>query len=671
MQDFQATEQGQGRFRENLLVGLFLTLLLFLAGIKFPALIERLNNLATDFQVSLLPEAQISSTPVIVEVDEKSLAAYGQWPWPRYQVARLLAAIQQCGASAVGVDALFAERDRTSPTEVLQTMSKEFKVPTSVENASKLMPDYDAILGHTLNAGPFVLSYLFTFDNLSLNPCKPKAASSLSRLEAGLSENIFQAKNVACNIQPIQEGAAASGFINAAPDDDGLYRKVPLLIEYQDRLYPSLALQTYLTASGDNHFSVAASETGLNLTINQHQLPLDNAGRLLVKYPTGRQVFLKISAADLLAGSIATKNLQGKIVFIGFSATGLHEFRPTPYAPQFLGVELHATVIDNISRQDFLQRTDHALWFELTLAALLTLGLLLGLTHAAPVTCVIIPVLLVVLISALSQYILASTGVVISPAVPVTMVLVTLLALALLKFTRAHLLAKRMTLLVAQTQEGIIESFCSMCEYRDPETGAHIKRTQNYVKVLAEHLQTHPKFKRVLTTEMIDLLFKAAPLHDIGKIGIRDNILLKPGQLGVDEMEVMKSHPQIGADIIKSAALQTGWNPFMQTAYQISLYHQEKWDGSGYPEGLTGENIPLSARFMALADVYDALISKRVYKPAFSHNTAVTIIKATKGIHFDPLLVDAFEVIHEEFRDIALRFLDDEEQRNTLLGDNT
>jgi len=189
-----------------------------------------------------------------------------------------------------------------------------------------------------------------------------------------------------------------------------------------------------------------------------------------------------------------------------------------------------------------------------------------------------------------------------------------------------------------------------------------------YVKALALHLRRHPKYKKVLTNEIIELLFKAAPLHDIGKIGIRDHILLKNDRLNDQEFTTMKSHPQIGAEIIASVAGQIGWNPFMKMAHQISLYHQEKWDGSGYPFGLSGDDIPYPARFMALADVYDALISKRVYKPAFSYQKAVTLIMEGKNKHFDPVLVDGFNAIHEQFRDIALQFLDSEDQRSTLLA---
>lgn len=208
------------------------------------------------------------------------------------------------------------------------------------------------------------------------------------------------------------------------------------------------------------------------------------------------------------------------------------------------------------------------------------------------------------------------------------------------------------------TRDVAILGLASLAETRDNETGAHIIRTQFYVKVLAEQLSRSDWERYPLDDATIDLLFKSAPLHDVGKVGIPDAILLKPGKLTDEEFAIMKRHPQIGADALASAEAQLGSNSFLRLAREISLTHHEKWDGSGYPAGLEGEAIPLSGRLMALADVYDALISKRVYKPAFSHEQARTIIVEGRGRHFDPAIVDAFLACEEEFRQIALRHKD-------------
>jgi putative two-component system response regulator len=214
-------------------------------------------------------------------------------------------------------------------------------------------------------------------------------------------------------------------------------------------------------------------------------------------------------------------------------------------------------------------------------------------------------------------------------------------------------------------QEAIIVAMASMAESRDQETGNHIRRTQNYVRALARHLQTHPrlssKYGAELSDEAIELLYRSAPLHDIGKVGIPDRILLKPGNLDREEFELMKMHAVYGRDTIMLVEKHIGGsNSFLMFAREIAHSHQEKWDGSGYPQNLSGEQIPLSARLMAVADVYDALISKRVYKPAFTHQQALDVMRKGRGSHFDPDVLDAFFEIEGEFAAIAVAYADDE-----------
>lgn len=205
-----------------------------------------------------------------------------------------------------------------------------------------------------------------------------------------------------------------------------------------------------------------------------------------------------------------------------------------------------------------------------------------------------------------------------------------------------------------------IMALASLAETRDNETGNHIRRTQFYVKVLAQDLVDNGLHEDLLTPENIELLYKSAPLHDVGKVGIPDNILLKPGKLTDEEFEVMKTHPVIGAEALSEAELDISDHDtsFLRYAREISLTHHEKWDGSGYPQGLSGTSIPLSGRLMAVADVYDALISKRVYKPAFDHDEAKEIILKGKGSHFDPDIVDSFFRQEQTFIEISNKFKD-------------
>lgn len=214
---------------------------------------------------------------------------------------------------------------------------------------------------------------------------------------------------------------------------------------------------------------------------------------------------------------------------------------------------------------------------------------------------------------------------------------------------------------LAKTQAATIRALASLAETRDNETGQHIIRTQNYVKVLSVELKGHERFRDFLDDETIDLLFESAPLHDVGKVGVPDRILLKPGKLTDEEFEKMKKHTIYGRDALKVAELQLGKDSFLRIASEIAYSHHEKWDGKGYPLGLKGEEIPVSGRLMALADVYDALISRRVYKPPFSHEKAYAIILDGRGSHFDVDVVDAFVRCENVIREIASRYGDSQQ----------
>jgi putative two-component system response regulator len=220
----------------------------------------------------------------------------------------------------------------------------------------------------------------------------------------------------------------------------------------------------------------------------------------------------------------------------------------------------------------------------------------------------------------------------------------------------AHLIAER-TREAAHMQDATIIAMASLAETRDADTGNHIRRTQHYVAALARELRYQARYTAELSDDNIALLFKAAPLHDIGKVGVPDAILLKSGKLTDAEFEQMKLHTVYGRDAIEGVEQTLGGsNQFLRYAKEITYSHQEHWDGSGYPQGLAGVAIPLSARLMAVADVYDALISERRYRPAFTHETAVELIRQGRGEHFDPDVVDAMLTIEDKFKTIATHF---------------
>ena len=210
-------------------------------------------------------------------------------------------------------------------------------------------------------------------------------------------------------------------------------------------------------------------------------------------------------------------------------------------------------------------------------------------------------------------------------------------------------------------QDVTIRALARLAEVRDPETGNHLLRVQGYVRLLAEHLHGHPRFAEIRTPGAIDMLAKSAPLHDVGKVGVPDSILLKPAKLTIEEWVIMRTHPRLGFEALQSAE-RDAERPleFLATAKEIALRHHEKWDGSGYPDGVAGDDIPVSARLMALADVFDALTTRRVYKLAMPMEKATAIIVEGRGAHFDPAVVDAFLDLQKAFLEIALRHADTE-----------
>lgn len=214
---------------------------------------------------------------------------------------------------------------------------------------------------------------------------------------------------------------------------------------------------------------------------------------------------------------------------------------------------------------------------------------------------------------------------------------------------------------VARNKSATIQAFVALAAKRDNETGLHLKRTQLYVELLARHLMQTPKFLEILNKEHVETIVDAAPLHDIGKVGIPDAVLCKPGRLNPTEFEIMQTHTTIGAEALAEANEKLGGSSFIYTAIEIAEFHHEKWDGTGYPHRIRGNDIPLAARIMAVADVYDAIRSQRVYKPARSHKDALSVVLDGSGSHFDPEIVEAFLAVEQDFEEISEWYKDDVE----------
>jgi adenylate cyclase len=594
---------------------------------------------------------------VLVDIDEDSLARFGQWPWPRYRVARLLAALGGAGASAVGLDMVFPEPDRTSLSTLSRDLSRDLGASLPVAGMPEEAVHPDRALARILSRGPFVLGYQFDFaaprgDDSLLHPVP---AALLSRGDGDPLAALFEARGVVANLPELSRAASSSGFFNVVPDPDGVLRRVPVLVRRGGRAYPSLALATYLRARG-GELLLRGRGDGLELLLDGRPIPLDRRGNLLVNFRGGRGTFPRIGASSVLDGTVPPRSLEGRIVLVGTTAAGLQEIRTTPVSAAHPGPEIHANVIDDLVAGDPNREPSGGapLSFLLVLSAGAASTLLLARAGAL----VGIPLLGLSVAAAWagSRWLLSAGGVFVSPVLPTAALVATALLVTALRFRRAERELVERTRRLALTQDAIIQSLAALAETRHHETGGHIQRTREYVRILALRLLRHPRFRHFLDEAMADTLYRLAPLHDIGKVGVPDAILLKPKVLSAEEFEVMKKHTLYGSDTIRLAKGLLGDDEFLRIAEEIVVTHQEKWDGTGYPRGLSGEEIPIPGRIMAVADVYDALISPRGYKAAFSHEEATRILVEGKGRHFDPDVVDAYLAEQARFRAVAERF---------------
>ena len=605
-----------------------------------PAVLSGPERGTYDLLLRAAPVRPPDSRVVIVDIDDRSLSTVGQWPWRRDVLGRLAAEIRSRGASAVALDVLLAEEERSTPAS----------------------PSTDAALAETLKAGRIVLGYALTFDRKpSAHPACQQRPLNVVIVRPGSGDDndpLFQATSGVCSLPMLTRAATNAGFLNAAPDSDGILRRVPLLLELDGRIYPSLplaAVQTALGASADATLRIA-NANAVSMTFAGRAVPLDGRSHLLLRYRGKKHTFQYVSAADVLNGNVPQDAFAGRIVFVGTTALGTREVVATPLDTLFAAVEVHATVADNLLRQDYFRRTEHAVALE----TLFTVGLGLlavmfvheyGLTRAAAMVAAGAAALWIG-----GAALLSLTGMFVSPLYPSAGAAGTFLVIA---GARLRSERRRADLAVADTaasRQMMIQSLLSLTETRDPETGAHSRRTQRTMSILAAELASTAKYRAFLTPERIELLSTLAPLHDIGKVGIADRVLGKPGVLTKDELVEMRRHPVLGRDVIARAEQEIGVDRdgVMALAKEIVYTHHEKWDGTGYPQGLRGDEIPVAGRLMAVVDVYDAVIGRRRYQQPVSHDDAARLIVDGRGTHFDPAVVDAFVRVAASLRYVYL-----------------
>jgi adenylate cyclase len=655
---------GKGILAVGLFLGVFAAMLVMIA----PEPLQKLDRIAYDFMLHRLGEKQHNPKVLIVDVDEASLSRYGQWPWPRHLVARLLDSVRDGKPDSVGVDILFAEPDRSSMKFVNKDLKAYFDTELDISGLPPEVVDHDWALSRTLNRGSFYLGLMFRFGDWNTLqedlPDSHLAVAHVSRM--GDEVQPFPAADGAVVAIPqLATAADGLGFVNAVPDSDGVLRRMPLFIQYGGTLQPSLALAAYMHTRQNETVVIASGPEGLiSIKAGEISIPVDRQGFVALRFRGPSGTYPHISAADVLDGKISRDVFSGKIVFVGSSAEGLKDTHATLFDRRLSGVEVHATMAGAILDRDFI--TIPA-WTTGVQGVVAFFAVLLSLTIVLRFSTLATGLTMfgfLFIISSSSAALLKNYEVFISPVPAMAAFIISFALLALTRFRSEELRVMRRERQLASARDCAIVGWASLVETRDTETGNHIFRTQKYIQAMAQYLVHHKSPEYRIDPREVDLLVKSSPLHDVGKVGVRDSILLKPGPLTPSEFEEMKKHTVLGAETLARAESASGISDdtsFLKTAREIALTHHEKWDGTGYPYGLKGKNIPLSGRLMALADVYDALISERVYKKAMSHESAVAIIRNKRGTQFDPEIVKVFEALEAEFLAINLEYADKKE----------
>ena len=640
---------GAPRRRLVFLCGVVPVLVTAVLAISRPAFLARLDDSVYDILLRSTRTKGPGQHVVIVDVDDRSLSTIGQWPWRRDVVGRLITRLRDAGASAIALDIIFAESDRYGQPGDSEGRATGDRATTP-----------DAALAGALREGRVILGYGLTFDEAprAQRACvlHPIGIAIVQPPDETRHEPFFHATGAVCNLPMLAEAAATSGFLNAAPDSDGILRRVPLLAELDGRVYPGLALAAVAAATGARDMALRVANVNASvLTTDNRTVPVDGKSNLLLRYRGKKRTFPYLSAADVLTGQVPVGALRGKIVFVGTTALGTREVVATPLDTLFAGVEVQATVADNLLEQDFIRRS--ALGTTLESLVVLVLGIAMaGLVAGIGIASGLIGA--AASVAALwwgTVWLLSIRGVFISPLSPTIGVLAALAVMTLAKFTVERGRADSASREKTAAQRLMVQALLSLTEVRDAETGRHSRRTQQYARLLAEQLATQPDFRAYLTRERIDLLSSLAPLHDIGKVGVSDHVLNKPGALTPEELAEMRKHPALGRDVILKAEARVGVrdDATLEMAKDIVYTHHERWDGTGYPQGLRGTAIPVAGRVIALVDVYDAARARTLYRTCLSHDDTVELIVGGKSTHFDPSVVDAFLSVAALFKSVS------------------
>ncbi len=620
-------------------------------------LLKKVDYFFYDQFVQVSGSQKASDRITIIDIDETSLSGVGQWPWPRYRVAQIVKNINALKPKVIGFDIILPESDRTSLKNIKEQFQKDFELELGFTGVPSSLTDNDAYLAYIFKQSPVIGSRFFFFDHFNLKaPCFYNPFD-LSDHTGKLQ--LHSANGILCNTADIENSLQFTGFTNNQYDEDGIIRKTPLLINYKDQIFTHLSFSTFLKLQGIDQATILENRFGVYIKAGHLKIPITLDGYIHMRFSGPARQYKYISAIDILNGTFSPDDISDKIILIGSSAIGLNDVHHTVYDSQFPGVEINAVILDNIMDNHLIIKP---VWSKLFIFILCLLtGMIitfLMFQWYGPKTFFLIVVIWICTIFFASICLFYYQNIFISPGQPILLSLFYFSIFSFVRFVQTRQDSFEWYKKLASSQQLTMEAMVSLVETRDPETGQHIKRTQHYAKSITVYLKRKGWFPEILTDEFIEMLFLSVPLHDIGKVGIPDRILLKPCSLTDNEFDMMKMHTTFGRETIERATQNFKGDNYLILGAEIAGSHHERWDGKGYPEGLSGNGIPLSGRIMAIADVYDALISRRCYKEPFSHEQSLKLILEGNNTMFDPTIVEAFITIESEIKTIASRFKD-------------
>mgnify|MGYP001167476705 CR=1 FL=1 len=589
-----------------------------------------------------------SGRVAVVAIDDRSLHAVGPWPWSHRILSRLIDRLDSFGATVIALDAVLE-----SPAHEGGFLGAEDPDETDAVVAS--IHRSRVVVGHAMSFGG-------PSSNALSSPCivLPAEASPPTDGDTSVRARLFQPVGVDCSAPELTGAASASGFLNLGADEDGVVRRLPVVMSYRDHTVPSLALAAVQLAGGGGPPALADGR-GHPLVLrldDGRPVPLGERGTMALRF-RALGAHPRLSAADVLDGRADRTAVQGRIVFVGTTTVSSPDLVRTAFNGPQSRLDLHATAADNLLQRDSIANMPHAR--AVTVLATLALGPLaawlmiwLGFKRGAIASATLLVALWVAAVFAMR-----SLNAFMSPALPSLALLGAVGAASLARLGRERYRDDEQRRR-QQAQEMLVQSLMTMVELRDPLTGRHARRTQGYCRLLAQRLAHVPGFREYLTPERIEFISWLAPLHDIGKVGIRDAVLGKTSALSDDELNEMRRHPIVGFEAISRAQRQVGMDSahddaLLQIAKDIVYTHHERWDGHGYPRGLHGQEIPIPGRIVAVVDVYDALVEARPYRRRIPHQEAVTSITEGRGTQFDPEVVDAFLMVSSDFLELGTR----------------